>query len=210
MPAAQPAPAAAGTNEAIAATLRSVLEPIAKRLDRVDNYMDGIQAQKERGVLAGHLETNKEHYPRLAGNERATDRVLARWHGLQESAKGGAAAPDQHDLRRIFDEEEAYLSGGQPGVPVAQPNVEVTRMDEPPERIPGRPVPGRSTAPVVPAVVTAAGGVPTVMPVATTAPPAGAPGPAVTQDPNTNQPITRDSLQAHIAQQARGLGVKQA
>lgn len=83
-------------------------------------------------------------------------------------------------------------------------------MDEPPERIPGRPVPGRSTAPVMPAVVTAAGGVPTVMPVATTAPPAGAPGPAVTQDPNTNQPITRDSLQANIAQQARALGVKQA
>jgi hypothetical protein len=211
VPAAQPAPAVAGTNEAIAATLKSVLEPIARRLDRVDSYMDGIQAQKERGVLASHLEINKERYPRLAGNERATDRVLERWHGLQEAAKGGAAAPDQHDLRRIFDEEEAYLSAGQPAAaPAGTPGVEVTRMDEPPERIPGRPVPGRSAAGPVPAVVSAAGGAPTVMPVATTAPPAGAPGPAVTQDVNRNQPITRDSLQETIAQQARGLGVKQA
>ncbi len=201
-----PAPAStavpsAGSAEAIAAVIRQAIEPIVQQQTRIGSFMDGIQRQEDVGKLTAHLATQKEAYPRLAGNDLATRRVYSEWESMRSAAKSrGGAQPDFRDLQRLMQSEESYLASAAPPAAAPVAGTQVVRHDMMDGRVPGRPLPGSVPAPVAPGAVPGA-----VVPaaVSTTMPVAGAPGPAVAAPANPNQPMTRASLLAKCEADAR-------
>jgi hypothetical protein len=208
MPQTQPPVAGGEASAPIIRGVREVIEqvvkPVVDRMGRYDTYFDGMDAQTELTQLTTFIEGKKTEYPNLAANKAGAERIRSNWRSAVEAAKASKGArPDQNDLVRMIQTEEAYLAASAPA-PQNGPNVEVVRMDEPAQRIPGRAVPGRPA----PGPLDGVQGIvrPQAVGVAQTTPPAGGVAPGV--EPATPQPMNQASLGVDLQSQFREMGAQ--
>lgn len=150
LPKTQPQPAAGGMDvnrftKGVTQAITDVVKPLTDKMDRMSTFLDERDAASELDSMKSFLESKKANYPNLASNATAAQRIHSYWNvAVATAARNGTAKPDQQDLEKMIKTEEAYLAAN---VPVAQdgtPQAEITRMDQPEPRIPGRTVPGRA------------------------------------------------------------------
>lgn len=209
-PVGQPASGGLPTTQPPSPVLPSgVAEHLTKGVIGVINQsikplMDDFHSRKgvaELAQIGDFLKGREKEYPNLARNPNAAAKIRAQWQeALALAGKNKTATPDGTDLERMIRAEEAYIASS---VPVTQNNgqpVEITRMDQSNERIPGRPVPGRP----VPGPLETVQGMTRPAAVATTVP--GVPGAAPGVEPQDKGPMNQQSLSLDLQQQFREMG----
>ena len=201
LPTAQP-PAAAVLPSGVAEHLtKGVLGVIHQSIKPLMDDLATRQGVTELAQIGDFLKGREKDYPNLSRNADAAGKIRAQWNDAVASAtRNKTARPDGTDLERMIRAEETYIASSMPAVQNNGQPVEITRMDQPNVRIPGRPVPGRPA----PGPIDALQGVARPAAVATTTP--GVPGGAPGVEPQAQVPMNQAALSTDLQNQFREMG----
>lgn len=181
---------------------KGVLGVINQSIKPLMDDLASRQGVQELAQIGDFLKGREKDYPNLSRNPAAAAKIRAQWNDAVASAtRNKTVRPDGQELERMIRAEEAYIASSNPAPQNAngQP-VEITRMDQPAERIPGRPVPGRPA----PGPLDSVQGMVRPAAVATTV--SGVPGAAPGVEPQAVQPMNQATLGTDLQQQFREMG----
>ncbi|MEE9416407.1 MAG: hypothetical protein V3V01_14080 [Acidimicrobiales bacterium] len=178
---------------------KGVLGVINQSIKPLMDDMNARKSVEELAQIGDFLKGREKDYPNLSRNPTAAAKIRTQWNdAVAVATRNKTARPDGADLERMIRAEEAYVASSVPAPQNnSQPGVEITRMDQPNERIPGRPVPGRPA----PGPLDAVQGMVRPSAVATTVD--GVPGAAPGVEPQVAAPMNQAALGTDLQQQFR-------